>query len=251
MQGGGGAYPTLSAAGDLTFAAPQQDSRGQTYMPPPPAAPAPYGQPAYGYQAPPAYSYAAPAPAPYGQPAYGAPYGQPAYGAPYPAAPYQPPYQPPPAYMQPSPTLYSPDPGHGQRRRRAVLVGCSYPGTDAQLNGCLNDVKCMQYLLKSKLGFTDQGIVALKDDSRDPNFTSTKANIVRSIQVRRIPPGLTCFHTPHMYYCPPHTHSWLPPLTPPPQTQLTPTHMPLHVAHHSTLSGPAPTPPTHPHYTHS
>lgn len=78
--------------------------------------------------------------------------------------------------------MYSPAPGHGGRRRRAVLVGCGYPGTQSALNGCLNDVKCMQFLLKNRFGFTDQQILILKDDTRDPNFCSTKYNIMRGIQ---------------------------------------------------------------------
>ncbi|PNH03319.1 Metacaspase-1 [Tetrabaena socialis] len=41
--------------------------------------------------------------------------------------------------------------------------------------------QCIQFCLKQRFGFTDQQIVVLRDDSRHPDFTSTKANIFRSI----------------------------------------------------------------------
>lgn len=84
---------------------------------------------------------------------------------------------PGPAYMPP--TTYAPAPGHGARRRRALLIGCSYPGSSAQLNGCINDVQCIQFCLKKRFGFTDQQILVLRDDQRHPDFISTKANIYR------------------------------------------------------------------------
>ncbi len=78
-----------------------------------------------------------------------------------------------------APTTYAPAPGHGARRRRALLIGCSYPGSSAQLNGCINDVQCIQFCLKKRFGFTDQQILVLRDDQRHPDFISTKANIYR------------------------------------------------------------------------
>ncbi|KXZ52917.1 hypothetical protein GPECTOR_8g295 [Gonium pectorale] len=80
------------------------------------------------------------------------------------------------------PTTYAPAPGHGSRRRRAVLVGCSYAGSSAALNGCLNDVQCIKFCLEKRFGFTESQFVVLRDDSRHPDFTSTKANIYRAIQ---------------------------------------------------------------------
>ena len=38
--------------------------------------------------------------------------------------------------------------GGGALNRKAVLVGCSYRGTSAELKGCTNDVQCMSYALK-------------------------------------------------------------------------------------------------------
>ncbi len=65
----------------------------------------------------------------FGQPPAGSHYGAappPAYGAPPPAAGYA----PPPAYAPAAPLP----------KKKALLIGCGYPGTSAQLNGCLNDV---------------------------------------------------------------------------------------------------------------
>ena len=33
-------------------------------------------------------------------------------------------------------------------RRKALIIGCSYPGTAAALKGCINDAQCMAYALK-------------------------------------------------------------------------------------------------------
>jgi hypothetical protein len=70
--------------------------------------------------------------------------------------------------------------GHG--RKKALLVGCCYPGTSAALNGCINDVQCIQYCLKNRFGFSDASFMVLRDDTRDPATSPTRANIMRGIQ---------------------------------------------------------------------
>lgn len=47
------------------------------------------------------------------------------------------------------PTTYSPSP-HQPGRKKALLVGCGYPGSSAALNGCINDVQCIEYCLKAR-----------------------------------------------------------------------------------------------------
>lgn len=42
--------------------------------------------------------------------------------------------------------------------KKAVLIGCSYPGTQARLNGCINDVQCMAHLLKTKFGWVGRHV---------------------------------------------------------------------------------------------
>lgn len=63
-----------------------------------------------------------------------------------------------------APTTYSPSPT-GPGRKKALLIGCTYPGTSSHLRGPANDVNCMQYLLRTKLGFPAANIVVLRDDS--------------------------------------------------------------------------------------
>lgn len=97
------------------------------------------------------------------QPGWGGPYPQqPPSGQPYPSQPpygqqqqqpypsQQPPYghqQPPYGHQQPAhapympPTTYNPAPPPASGRKKALLVGCCYPGTSAALNGCINDVQ--------------------------------------------------------------------------------------------------------------
>jgi len=66
--------------------------------------------------------------------------------------------------------------------KKAVLVGCSYPGTQAKLNGCINDVQCMAHLLKSKFGFLEHNIIVLRDDRQHADWFPTRMNIYRAIQ---------------------------------------------------------------------
>lgn len=40
-------------------------------------------------------------------------------------------------------------------KKRALLVGCNYPGTPYALRGCVSDVTAMSDLLRQKFGFTD------------------------------------------------------------------------------------------------
>ena len=55
-------------------------------------------------------------------------------------------------------------------------------GSDCQLGGCINDAKCMAYLLESKFGFQKQNMRILLDDSHDPSQMPTRHNILEGIQ---------------------------------------------------------------------
>ena len=50
------------------------------------------------------------------------------------------------------------------------------PAGKGKLNGCINDVRVMNDLLKTHYGFTDENIRILRDD--DPSNMPTKANII-------------------------------------------------------------------------
>lgn len=72
-------------------------------------------------------------------------------------------------------------PGGGPaRRKKALLVGCAYFNTQSHLRGTLNDVNCLAHLLKTRFGFSDDGIVMLRDDDRRPAFQPTFANIANA-----------------------------------------------------------------------
>ncbi|KAL4436715.1 hypothetical protein ABPG75_003854 [Micractinium tetrahymenae] len=60
--------------------------------------------------------------------------------------------------------------------KRALICGCNYPGSDAQLNGCINDCMAMRSLLTQHFGFADGDITMMLDtDASTPSPTG--ANI--------------------------------------------------------------------------
>lgn len=64
--------------------------------------------------------------------------------------------------------------------KKAVLVGCNYPDTKAELRGCVNDVKNMQQCLVNRFGFEEEDINILIDT--DESYTQpTGANIRRAM----------------------------------------------------------------------
>uniref|UniRef100_A0ACD5YLR2 Uncharacterized protein n=1 Tax=Avena sativa TaxID=4498 RepID=A0ACD5YLR2_AVESA len=73
-----------------------------------------------------------------------------------------------------------PHPGYPrvQGNKRALLVGINYTGTASQLNGPINDVKCMTFLLSIKYGFSGDSILVLTDEQLDPYRRPTRSNIL-------------------------------------------------------------------------
>jgi len=59
-----------------------------------------------------------------------------------------------------------------------LLIGINYRGTEAQLNGCINDVNNIQKFLQSQLGYTN--FVMLTDDTP---VKPTRANILNQINI--------------------------------------------------------------------
>lgn len=74
---------------------------------------------------------------------------------------YPPP--PPPAALAPSPYNHAPSgpPPSAHGNKRALICGISYKNTRYQLNGCINDAKCMKYLLVNRFKFPEASIVML------------------------------------------------------------------------------------------
>eukprot|EP00210_Caulerpa_lentillifera_P002876 g2746.t1 len=65
--------------------------------------------------------------------------------------------------------------------KRALLVGCNYPGTDGELAGCINDLRDISLLLRRCFGFQDQNITVLTDEDRTEEST-TNENIKNNLR---------------------------------------------------------------------
>ncbi|XP_043688937.1 metacaspase-4-like [Telopea speciosissima] len=64
--------------------------------------------------------------------------------------------------------------------KKAVLIGCNYPGTKAELKGCINDVRRMYRCLIERYGFAEDDITVLIDT--DSSYTKpTGKNIRRTL----------------------------------------------------------------------
>eukprot|EP00191_Tetraselmis_sp_GSL018_P008705 CAMPEP_0177600898 /NCGR_PEP_ID=MMETSP0419_2-20121207/13927_1 /TAXON_ID=582737 /ORGANISM="Tetraselmis sp., Strain GSL018" /LENGTH=390 /DNA_ID=CAMNT_0019094039 /DNA_START=85 /DNA_END=1254 /DNA_ORIENTATION=- len=64
--------------------------------------------------------------------------------------------------------------------KRALLIGCNYPGTQAALNGCVNDVFRMKSMLVETFGFEEDDITILIDTD-DSYESPTGSNIKRRL----------------------------------------------------------------------
>ncbi|CAI0547963.1 unnamed protein product, partial [Linum tenue] len=82
---------------------------------------------------------------------------------------------------RPSPSPYNhappgpPPAAHGSKR--AVICGISYRKTKHELKGCINDAKCMKYLLINRFKFPESSIVFLTEEETDPYRIPTKRNM--------------------------------------------------------------------------
>ncbi|WMV20004.1 hypothetical protein MTR67_013389 [Solanum verrucosum] len=89
-------------------------------------------------------------------------------------------YYPPPA-PAPAPSTYnyqsSSSGQNSSSRKRAVIVGISYKNTRNELKGCINDAKCMKFLLTNRFNFPQDSILMLTEEERDPYRIPTKHNI--------------------------------------------------------------------------
>ncbi|CAM6018907.1 unnamed protein product [Sphagnum balticum] len=74
--------------------------------------------------------------------------------------------------------------------KRALLVGCNYPGTKCELHGCANDVRRMRTTLVERFGFDESDILVMLDT--DPSTPQpTGANIRSSLNklINSVQPG--------------------------------------------------------------
>jgi hypothetical protein len=73
-------------------------------------------------------------------------------------------------------------PPPGGPRKKALIIGINYFGSPSQLQGCINDARCMHYLLTHRLGFREDAILFMTDDHPDPSRRPIKNNIFSGIQ---------------------------------------------------------------------
>jgi hypothetical protein len=87
---------------------------------------------------------------------------------------------PPQGYFEQNPGLVSPCNG----RKKALLIGINYTGTQAALRGCINDVQNVkEYLCRVRGWPSDPGsIVVLSDDQQNPTFQPTRQNIIEAMK---------------------------------------------------------------------
>ncbi|KAL0328682.1 UNVERIFIED_CONTAM: Metacaspase-5 [Sesamum calycinum] len=78
--------------------------------------------------------------------------------------------------------------------KRAVLIGINYPGTKAELKGCINDVRRMHESLVERYGFDKDDITVLIDT--DDSYTEPTGRNIRAALdslVRSAQPGDVLF----------------------------------------------------------
>ncbi|KAL0464275.1 UNVERIFIED_CONTAM: Metacaspase-1 [Sesamum latifolium] len=92
---------------------------------------------------------------------------------PYSQAPHHGMFAPPSPYSH-APPGPPPNP-HG--RKKAVIIGISYKFSRHELKGCINDAKCMKYLLTNRFHFPESSIVMLTEEETDPYRIPTLYNI--------------------------------------------------------------------------
>ena len=62
--------------------------------------------------------------------------------------------------------------------KRALLVGINYIDTESMLNGCINDIKNIQEILKNEYGYLDNNIVIMTDTT---SVIPTRCNIMKEL----------------------------------------------------------------------
>ncbi|XP_006365337.1 metacaspase-1-like [Solanum tuberosum] len=72
-----------------------------------------------------------------------------------------------------------PPPAFG--RKRALIIGITYKNTKDELQGCINDAKCMKFLLVNRFKFPQEAVIMLTEEERDPHRIPTIRNIRKAI----------------------------------------------------------------------
>lgn len=67
-------------------------------------------------------------------------------------------------------------------RKKALLIGINYFGTQNSLRGCINDIKNMSQFLNQHYGYPYNEMVMLTDDQQDPARVPTRQNMINAMQ---------------------------------------------------------------------
>ncbi|KAL2631795.1 hypothetical protein R1flu_016481 [Riccia fluitans] len=79
-------------------------------------------------------------------------------------------------------------------KKKALLIGCNYPGTNAELNGCVNDVRRMYKCLTEQFKFVDKDITIMVDtDKRYIQPTGVNIKKVLARLIEEVQPGDVLF----------------------------------------------------------
>ena len=65
-----------------------------------------------------------------------------------------------------------------KKQKQALLIGINYEGTDAELSGCVNDVRNVKQVLLDKYGYQENEIIMMTDDPESDDLQPTKNNIL-------------------------------------------------------------------------
>ena len=66
--------------------------------------------------------------------------------------------------------------------KKALLIGINYSNTPSiLLKGCINDTENMKELLVSQLGYSEENVTTLRDDSKVSSVQPTRANILNEL----------------------------------------------------------------------
>lgn len=75
-------------------------------------------------------------------------------------------------------------------KKKALLIGCNYPGTKAELHGCVNDVSRMYKCLTDQFGFAEEDITVMIDtDNRSVQPTGVNIKKVLRRLIDESEPG--------------------------------------------------------------
>lgn len=67
--------------------------------------------------------------------------------------------------------------------KKAILIGCNYPNTPYQLNGCINDIITMSNILKKYFNYTDSEIIIMTDNlPKSSNLYPSRNNIMNTLK---------------------------------------------------------------------